>query len=113
MIQCRCVIAFLNIESEWQHYKRQLSGNAPVETRARYRGDHIQAMHYNAHNGRFITGAISRNAMSAARKWFSWAADGAGMTVVYNDRRHRKYLIVGGVLSGRVPPCWREWKART
>jgi hypothetical protein len=52
------VIAFLNIESEWQHYKRQLSGNAPVETRAQYRGDRIQAMHYNAHNGRFITGAI-------------------------------------------------------
>jgi len=52
------VIAFLNIESEWQHYKRQLSGNAPVETRAQYRGDRIQAMHYNAHNGHFITGAI-------------------------------------------------------
>jgi hypothetical protein len=57
-IQCRCVIAFLNVESEWQHYKRQLSSNAPVETRAQYRGDRIQAMHYNAHNGRFIAGAI-------------------------------------------------------
>ena len=48
----------LNIESEWEHYKRQLSGNAPVETRAEYREDHIRPMHYNAHNGRFITGAI-------------------------------------------------------
>ena len=52
------MIAFLNIESEWQHYKRQLSSNAPVETRAQYRGDRIQAMYYNAYNGRFITGAI-------------------------------------------------------
>ncbi len=49
----------LDIESEWNHYKRQLSGNAPVETRAGYREDRIHAMHYNAHNGRFITGAIS------------------------------------------------------
>ena len=48
----------LDIESEWNHYKRQLSGNAPVETRAGYREDRIHAMHYNAHNGRFITGAI-------------------------------------------------------
>ena len=48
----------LNSESEWEHYKRQLSGNAPVETRAEYRDDRIHAMHYNAHNGRFITGAI-------------------------------------------------------
>ena len=48
----------LDIEREWNHYKRQLSGNAPVETRAGYREDRIHAMHYNAHNGRFITGAI-------------------------------------------------------
>ncbi len=48
----------LNIEREWEHYRRLLSGNAPVETRAEYREDRIHAMHYNAHNGRFITGAI-------------------------------------------------------
>jgi hypothetical protein len=57
-IQCLCVLAFINIESEWQHYKRQLSGNAPVETRAQYRDDRIHAMHYNGHTGRFITGAV-------------------------------------------------------
>jgi len=48
----------LDIESEWKHYQRQLSGNAPVETRAEYREDRIHAVHYNALNGRFITGAI-------------------------------------------------------
>ena len=50
--------SFLNIESEWEHYKRQLSDNAPVETRAEYREDRTHAMHSNAHNGHFITGAI-------------------------------------------------------
>ena len=48
----------LNSESEWEHYQRQLSGNAPVETRAEYRDDRIHVVHYNARNGRFITGAI-------------------------------------------------------
>jgi hypothetical protein len=48
----------LDSESEWEHYQRQLSGNAPVETRAEYRDDRIHVVHYNAHNGRFITCAI-------------------------------------------------------
>ena len=48
----------LDIEGEWNHYKSRLSGNAPIETRAGYREYRIHAMHYNAHNGRFITGAI-------------------------------------------------------
>lgn len=51
-------LSHLNSESEWEHYQRQLSGNAPVETRAEYRDDRIHVVHYNAHNGRFITGAL-------------------------------------------------------
>jgi hypothetical protein len=51
-------LSHLNSESEWEHYQRQLSGTAPVETRAEYRDDRIHVVHYDAHNGRFITGAL-------------------------------------------------------
>jgi hypothetical protein len=52
------MLDFLNIESEWEHYKRQLAQNSPVETRAYYRDDRIYAMHCNGDDGRFITGAV-------------------------------------------------------
>jgi hypothetical protein len=52
------MLDFLNIESQWEHYKRQLAQNSPVETRAYFRDDRIYAMHYNGHNGRFVTGAV-------------------------------------------------------
>jgi hypothetical protein len=52
------MIEFLNAQSAFEHYKRVLGRNGPVETRAKYHGDRLQVVHYNAHTGEFIIGAI-------------------------------------------------------
>jgi hypothetical protein len=52
------VLKFFNIDSEYAHYKRTLTGNAPVEARAEYKGDRLYSESYSAHDGRFIVGAI-------------------------------------------------------
>jgi hypothetical protein len=54
------MLNFLNIESQWEHYKRQLAQNSPVETRAYSRDDRIYAMHYNGHDGEpTVSGVVS------------------------------------------------------
>ena len=52
------MIKFLDAQSAFEHYKRTLAGKAPVETRARYYGDHLYVEHYHAHTGQFIIGAV-------------------------------------------------------
>jgi hypothetical protein len=52
------MIEFLNTKSAFEHYKRVLGRNSPVETRATYQGDRLQVSHYNAHTGQFIIGAM-------------------------------------------------------
>jgi hypothetical protein len=52
------MIEFLNTKSAFEHYKRVLGLNSPVETRATYQGDRVQVSHYNAPTGQFIIGAI-------------------------------------------------------
>jgi hypothetical protein len=52
------MIRFLNTQSAFEHYKRVLAGNGPVETRARYYGDHLYVEHYHAYTDQFIVGAV-------------------------------------------------------
>ena len=41
-----------------ENHVNQNATHVAVETRAEYREDRIHAMHYNAHDRRFIAGAI-------------------------------------------------------
>ena len=52
------MIEFLNIQSAFEHYKRVLGGNDPVETRAKYHDDRLYAEHYHAYTGQSIIGAL-------------------------------------------------------
>jgi hypothetical protein len=52
------MIEFLDVQSAFEHYKRVLGRNGPVETRAKYQGDRLHVEHYNAHTGQFIIGAV-------------------------------------------------------
>jgi hypothetical protein len=52
------MIEFLNTQSAFEHYKRLLRGNGPVETRAKYHDDHLYVEHYHAYSGQFIIGAV-------------------------------------------------------
>jgi hypothetical protein len=54
------MIEFLNIQSAFEHYKRVLGGNGPVETRAKYHDDRLYVEHYHAYTGQFIIGAVFR-----------------------------------------------------
>jgi hypothetical protein len=56
------MIEFLNIQSAFEHYKRVLGGNGPVETRAKYHGDRLYVEHYHAHTGQFIIGGVFKKA---------------------------------------------------
>jgi hypothetical protein len=42
------MIEFLNIQTAFEHYKRVLGGNGPVETRAKYHDDRLYVEHYHA-----------------------------------------------------------------
>lgn len=57
-VHCLSMIEFLDAQSAFEHYKRVLGRNGPVETRAKYHRDRLQVEHYNAHTGQFIVGAI-------------------------------------------------------
>ena len=52
------MIEFFDAQSAFEHYKRVLARNGPVETRAKYHCDRIHVAHYNAHTGQFIIGAV-------------------------------------------------------
>ena len=52
------MIEFLNIQSAFEHYKRVLGGNGPVETRAKYHDDRLYVEHYHAYTGQSIIGAL-------------------------------------------------------
>ncbi len=52
------MIEFFDAASAFEHYKRVLGRNGPVETRAKYQGDRLHVEHYNAHTGQFIIGAV-------------------------------------------------------
>ena len=52
------MIEFLNIQSAFEHYKRVLGSNGPVETRAKYHDDRLYVEHYHAYTGQFIIGAV-------------------------------------------------------
>ena len=52
------MIEFLNIQSAFEHYKRVLGGNGPVETRAKYDDYRLHVEHYQAYTGQFIIGAV-------------------------------------------------------
>ena len=45
------MIEFLNIQSVFEHYKRLLGGNGPVETSAKYDDDRLYVEHYHADTG--------------------------------------------------------------
>ena len=52
------MIEYLNIRSAFEHYKRVLGSNGPVETRAKYHDDRLYVEHYHAYTGQFIIGAV-------------------------------------------------------
>ena len=52
------MIEFLDLRSAFEHYKRVLGRNGPIETRAKYHCDCLHVEHYNAHTGKFIIGAV-------------------------------------------------------
>ena len=52
------MIEFLDTQSAFEHYKRVLGRNDPIETRAKYNRDRLHVEHYNAHTGQFIIGAV-------------------------------------------------------
>jgi hypothetical protein len=57
-VYCLLMIQFLDMQSAFEHYKRVLRGNCPVETRAKYQSDRLYVEHYHAHTGQFIVGAV-------------------------------------------------------
>ena len=52
------MIEFLDTQSAFEHYKRVLGRNDPIETRAKYNRDRLHVEHYSAHTGQFIIGAV-------------------------------------------------------
>ena len=54
-VYCLLMIQFLDMQSAFEHYKRVLRDNCPVETRA---SDRLYVEHYHAHTGQFIVGAV-------------------------------------------------------
>jgi hypothetical protein len=59
------MIEFFDIQSAFEHYKRVLGSNGPVETRAKYNEDRLYVEHYHAYMGQFIIGAFSKRAPAA------------------------------------------------
>jgi hypothetical protein len=57
-VYCLLMIKFLDMQSAFEHYKRVLRGNSPVETHAKYQNEHLYVEHYHAHTGQFIVGAV-------------------------------------------------------
>lgn len=55
------MIKFINAESDWEHVKRLLKRNAPVETRATEHDNLLYTEYYNGHSGKFIIGAVFTN----------------------------------------------------
>ena len=55
MIRILFMIEFLDTQSAFEHYKRVLGRNDPIETRAKYNRDRLHVEHYNAHTGQFIS----------------------------------------------------------
>ena len=58
MIRILFMIEFLDAQSAFEHYKRVLGRNDPIETRAKYNRDRLHVEHYSAHTGQFIIGAV-------------------------------------------------------
>ena len=52
------MIEFLDAQGAFEHYRRVLRRNGPIETRAKYNCDCLHVEHYNAHTGQFIIGAV-------------------------------------------------------
>ena len=52
------MIEFLDAQGAFEHYRRVLRSNGPIETRAKYNCDCLHVEHYNAHTGQFIIGAV-------------------------------------------------------
>ena len=52
------MIEFLDAQGAFEHYRRVLGRNGPIETLAKYNCDCLHVEHYNAHTGQFIIGAV-------------------------------------------------------
>ena len=82
------MIEFLNAQSAFEHYKSVLGRNGPIETRAKYHGDRLQVVHYNAHTGEFIIGAIFTKGTRRDPGSFLCLLSGAGESVKLANYPH-------------------------
>src|SRR5215469_16268061 len=98
------MIEFLNAQSAFEHYRRALGCNGPIETRAKYHGDCLQVVHYNAHTGEFIIGAIFTKGTPTRSRFFSLRVVEAGESVKLANYSYisagAKSLAEAGGLSG-------------
>ena len=61
------MIEFLNIQSAFEHYKRVLGGNDPVETRAKYHDDRLYVEHYHLIRASLLSERLSKREPAAIR----------------------------------------------
>jgi hypothetical protein len=86
------MIEFLDAQSAFEHYKRVLGRNDPIETRAKYNRDCLHVEHYNAHTGQFIIGAVFTKS-TRRNPVFCWPVIGAGGNVLITGGNRKKDAV--------------------
>jgi hypothetical protein len=90
------MIEFLDLQSAFEHYKRVLACNGPIETRAKYLCDRIHVEHYNAHTGQFIIGAVFAKGTRRKPGSFLGLLSGASGNVVITGHKGKKDTVEQG-----------------
>jgi hypothetical protein len=88
------MIEFLGTQSAFEHYKRVLGRNDPIETRAKYNYDCLHVEHYNAHTGQFIIGAVfTKSTRRKQSGFFCWPVIGARGNVLITLSSNIKVVL--------------------
>ena len=90
------MIEFLDLQSAFEHCKRVLGRNGPVETHAKYHCDRIHVEHYNAHTGKFVIGAVFTKGTRRKPGSFLGLLSGASGNVMVTDRKGEKDTVEQG-----------------
>jgi hypothetical protein len=90
------MIEFLDLQSAFEHYKRVLGRNGPVETRAKYHCDRIHVEHYNAHTGQLVIGAVFTKGTRRKPGSFLGLLSGASGNVMVTGRKGKKATVEQG-----------------
>src|SRR6266436_5279325 len=107
------MIEFLDLQSAFEHYKRVLGRNGPVETRAKYHCNRLNVEHYNAHTGQFIIGAVFTKGTSCDPGSFLSLLSGPGGNIVIagGGAIRRIYIASGRFVDERrgLIITWRSY----